>query len=418
MHRDSTVRRRTTMAHTPKTRTKRSSRARLLERLEGRTLLAAPIVITKGGTYTGTWESTDRNVAAVTVDTSEPVIILNSVVRGPGDLIESDTSHTNITVRNTKGYAVNPNVLGKTAGEFIDVYGFDNLVVENCYMEGTAGINALDYQGDRTANETVRIVGNRALNIDGRKSNGAGGYLDFNERTSKLDGHTETGYEYVQFVQFDKVNNVPGIEIAWNEVINEPGKSRPEDVISIYKSSGTRSSPIRIHDNYIEGAYTVKPWQADTEDANWEYDWGYSGGGIMLGDGSGSTAAQDSAYVKAYGNTVISTTNYGIAISAGHDLEYFDNRIFSAGVLPDGRPIAAQNVGAYVWDINKLGASRFYNNLAHHNLAGWVKANGSRNDYWTNDSSTMQNNVKYSGTVTRALEAAEHAAWQTRFAEW
>ena len=407
------------MAHTPQKKHNRKNRARLLERLEGRTMFAAPIVITKGGTYTGEWTSTDRSVAAVSVRTTEPVIILNSVVRGPGDLIESDTAHTNITVRNTRGYGVNPNVAGKTVGEFIDVYGFDNLVVENCYMEGTAGINVLDYLGDRTPNESVRIVGNKVLNIDGRKSDGAGGYLDFNERTSKIDGHTETGYEYKQFVQFDKINSVPGIEIAWNEVINEPGKSRTEDVISIYKSSGTAASPIRIHNNYIEGAYTVKPWQGDTEDANWEYDWSFSGGGIMLGDGWSSTGtAQDPAFVKAYDNTIISTTNYGMAISAGHDLEYYNNRIFSAGVLPDGRPIAAQNVGGYVWDISKKGPTRFYNNLAHHNVAGWVKANGSRNDYWTNDSSTMQNNTKYGGTVTRALEAAEHAAWQDRFEDW
>jgi len=390
---------------------------KLIEMLEQRTLMAAPLVITRGGTYTGTWESTNRSTPAISVNTTEPVIILNSVVRGPGDLIVSSTSHTNITVRNTKGYGVNPNVAGKTVGEFVDVYAFDNLVVENSYMEGTAGINALDYQGDHTLNETIKIVGNKALNIDGRKSNGAGGYLDFNERTSKADGHTETGYEYVQFVQFDKVYNVPGVEIAWNEVINEPGKSRPEDNISIYKSSGTASSPIRIHDNYIEGAYTVKPWQGDTSDANWTYDWSYSGGGIMLGDGMGSTGALDTGFVKAYDNTVISTTNYGMAISAGHDLEYFNNRIFSAGVLADGRPIAAQNVGAYVWDIHHGGPTRFYNNLAHDNLAGWVKANGSRNDYWTNDASTMPNNVKYSGTVTRALEAAEHAAWTLRFTQ-
>lgn len=401
------------MAHTRK---KNRRVPRLIERLEGRTLLAAPIVITKGGTYTGTWESTDRNVAAITVNTSEPVVILDSVVRGPGDLIESDTTHTNITVRNTRGYSVNPNVYGKAAGEFIEVDQFDNLVVENCYMEGTAGINLLTYAGDRTRAETVRIVGNKALNIDGRKSNGAGGYLDFNERTRRSDGHTQTGYDIVQFVQFDKVVGVPGVVVAWNEVINEPARSRVEDVINVYLSSGTAASPMLIHDNYIQGAYTVQPWLDDYSDATYDYDWSYSGGGILLGDGVGSTTAQDPAYVEAFGNTVISTTNYGVAIAAGHDLEYFNNRIFSAGVTPDGRAITQQNVGAYVWDSYKTGSTRFHDNLAHHNLAGWVKADGDRNDYWTNDWSTMSDNTKYSGTVTLALEAAEHQAWKDRFA--
>src|SRR6187549_2414429 len=95
---------------------------KLIEMLEQRTLMAAPLVFTRGGTYTGTWESTNRSTPAISVNTTEPVIILNSVVRGPGDLIVSSTSHTNITVRNTKGYGVNPNVAGKAVGEFVDVY--------------------------------------------------------------------------------------------------------------------------------------------------------------------------------------------------------------------------------------------------------------------------------------------------------
>ena len=63
--------------------------------------------------------------------------------------------------------------------------------------------------------------------------------------------------ELMQFLQIEKVQNVPGIEIGWNQVINEPGKSRVEDNISIYESSGTSGSPILIHDNYINGAYTI-----------------------------------------------------------------------------------------------------------------------------------------------------------------
>src|SRR3954452_15676696 len=114
----------------------------------------------------------------------------------------------------------------------------------------------------------------------------------------------------MQFLQFDKVSNVPGIDIGWNEVVNEAGKSRVEDNISIYKSSGSAASPMSIHDNYIQGAYTIKPAQADYSDGTYSYDWSYSGGGIILGDGVGSTTAQDPAYVKVFNNQVVSTTNY------------------------------------------------------------------------------------------------------------
>ena len=396
----------------------RKNRARtfnkVLETLEHRRLLAGTIVITKGGTYSGEWESLDRNVPAVQVKTAEPVIIEDSIVRGTGDLIVSGAEHTNITIRNVQGYGLNPNVYGKTAGDFISVEKFDNLVVEGSYFEHLKGINLLNYAGDRTPAETVRIVNNSALNIDGRKSDGSGGYLNFNERTNKATGVEEDGYDYAQFVQFDKVQGVPGIEIAWNQVINEPGNSRVEDNISMYKSSGTSASPILIHDNYIQGAYTIKPWQDDYSDATYDYDWGFSGGGIMLGDGVGTSPATDPSYVEAYQNTVISTTNYGIALSAGHHLTAYNNRTISAGKLADGRTIANQNVGFYVWDSYGAGSSHFYSNIARDNVSGWVQG-GGRNDWWSPVSSNVVNNVHLSGTITLATEAAELARWQAAF---
>jgi hypothetical protein len=242
-------------------------------------------------------------------------------------------------------------------------------------MEGTSGISLYDYRGNYSATETVRVLNNQALNIDGRKSNGQGGWLDFNKRTRISDGFSEDGFKKVQFLQLNQVRDLPGVEIGWNQIINEPGKSRVEDNISIYKSSGTEASPIRIFNNYIQGAYNIKPWQSDYSDGTWNYKWSYSGGGIMLGDGEGS------AYVRALKNQVISTTNYGIAIYTGHDMIFFENRVLSSGLLPDGRPIVAQNVGVYIWDGKATGPANFYNNSAHDNIVGWMK-NGKRNDWW------------------------------------
>ena len=62
------------------------------------------------------------------------------------------------------------------------------------------------------------------------------------------------------------------IDIGWNEVINTPGASDVEDVISLYKSGGTSAQPARIHNNFIWGAFPNPIGN------------GYSGGGIMVGD--------------------------------------------------------------------------------------------------------------------------------------
>jgi hypothetical protein len=387
-----------------------------LEHFEQRTLLSGPLVITTGGTYSGTFESFDRNVPAITIQTSQPVVIENSILRGRGALISSSFAHSKITVRNTQGFGLNPNVLGKAPGRFVDVENFDSMRIENCYLENTAGIYLLNYAGNRTASQSISIVDNKAKNIDGRRSNGTGGWLDYNTRTAKKrKSSSEDGMDLVQFVQFDKIQSVPGMEIAWNEVVNEPGNSRVEDNINIYQSSGTPSSALRIHDNYIQGAYTIKPWQSNTSDTSYNYDWSFSGGGILLSDGVGSTAGGDPAFVRAFNNQIVSTTNYGIAIAAGHDNEFYNNRIVSSGLLPDGRAIANQNVGAYVWDSYSIGTKRFYNNKSYNNLVGWVQGSG-RNDWWSPDLSTVNSNIHWPGTITRAVETAEYTLWLGKLA--
>ena len=376
---------------------------------------SGPIVITSGGTYSGNWQSDNPDVAAVTIRTTAPVIIENSNLQGKGNLIETAVAHVDLTVRNSRGYGLNPGVAGRVPGRFLDGQSFDNIRIENNYIEGTSGIWLLSFKGQSATGDTVKILNNQVRNIDGRKSDGAGGWLDFNTRTRISDGYKEDGYKLVQFVQLDKVQNVPGIEIAWNEVINEPGKSRVEDNINIFLSSGTAASPILIHDNYIQGAYTIKPWQDNTSDGTWNYDWNFSGGGILLGDGNPTSAGQAAAYVKAYNNQVVSTTNYAIAIAAGHDNVFYSNRMISSDRLPDGRTIVGENSGAYIWNSYKVTASHFYNNSGHDNHVGWLQGS-ARRDWWVPDATSWTNNNKFSGVITLNTEAAELASWKKKLA--
>ncbi|MGE5611353.1 MAG: carbohydrate-binding protein [Bacillota bacterium] len=341
---------------------------------------AGPITITAGGTYTGSWESLDPNVPAVQIETSEPVIIQNSSIRSRGDLIKATGDGADLTIRNTAGYALNPNVLNQSPGRFLRVDGFVRVMVENSYMEGTAGIYVANYVGDYTSAQTVKILRNRALNIDGRFSNGNGGFLSGPD-----------DYSFAQFFQLNGVHDLTAAEVAWNEVINEPGRSRVEDNISIHDSSGTSASPLLIHDNYIRGAYPADP----------AHDTTYTGGGIMLSDNG-------SSYVRAYNNQVIGTSNYGIAISSGHDNALYGNRIISSGLLPDGKTAASQNVGAYIW--NQNGELTFANNIGYSNVIGWISAS-RRNDWWVPDAAQWLNNASLPDPLTQSTEANEWATW-------
>src|SRR5687767_6706127 len=141
---------------------------------------AKTLSITRGGTYSG------GEYDSIAINTAEAVVIENVTLRGPGHLITSHYKHANVTIRNVRGVGVNPNVAGRCPGRFVHLEGFDHVVIENCELVGTSGVYLLDYAGARSPSNTVKILRNRAKNIDGRKSDGKGGYQGGGERAAEL----------------------------------------------------------------------------------------------------------------------------------------------------------------------------------------------------------------------------------------
>ena len=362
----------------------------------GPIVYSGPITITKGGTYSGNWEAT-TNKTAVYIATKEPVIIENSNIRSRGNLISGFGN--NLTVRNVRGYALNPNVAGKTAGRAVNAEEVLNLRVENSFFSGTTGIYVRKFLGNAAQGDGIRILRNQFRNTDGRISDGNGGYTD--------------QHGVVQAVLFNDVKRMPNAEIAWNEIINEPGKSRTEENINFYISSGTPQNPIRVHDNYIQGAYSAKP----TTDSS------YPGGGILVGDGVVSDPL-DSGYTEVYNNQVVGTTNHGISIDGGTGNNVHDNRVVGSGRTPDGQRLPAANVGLYVWDMSggqKRSPATFGSNRMVNNVVGWtrVAADGktSNNPTWFPDcgvNGTVCSGNQDLGTITLAMEQQEYQRWQDK----
>jgi hypothetical protein len=363
---------------------------------------SGPLTITQGGTYSGNWKSTDPNTPAVTVATTAPVLIQNSYVTGPNDLIADRFTRSHLTVKNVIGIAVNPNVRGQINGLFIDAENPSLLDVENCYFEDVPfGVWVRGYGGSRNGTETITILNNRGRNMIGLESDGNNGYLP-----------GETYWQWAHAIQLSNMASVPGIQIAWNEIVNYPYQSLVNENINFYDSGGTADSPAAIHDNYIQGAYA---WDPAIDN--------YNGGGFTT-DGSGTDTVQTaSAYNSVYNNQIVGTVNMGIEFGAGHDNVAYGNTVISSGLLSDGTKIPAQNVGLTVYDAyGNVANGSMYNNEMHSNTVGWMcwasrcDWDAYRNDkYFPLDNSDYSTNQSISANpITLEAEDSEYAAWLTK----
>jgi hypothetical protein len=365
---------------------------------------SGPIIITQGGTYSGNWRSTDPHTAAVTVATTEPVLIENSFVTGPSDLINDPYWGNNLTVKNVVGVGTNPNISGQPYGMFVDAQNPALLDVENCYFENVHyGIWVRGYAGNRDGTQTITILNNRSRNLLGLVSDGNGGFLPGNQY-----------WAWSHAIQLSNVFLVPGIRIGWNELINYPYRSLVNEVINLYDAGGTDASPAQIHDNFIEGAYPYDPAVNS-----------YNGGGITTDGSSSDTVASAPSFNHVYNNQVIGTVNMGIEFGAGHDNLAWNNTVISSGLLPNGAKIPAQNVGLTIYDVyGNRARGTMYNNDMHGNTVGWMcwaarcAWDGYRNDeYFPDDSGDYGTNSSVAANpIPLAAETKQYSLWLSRTA--
>lgn len=379
--------------------------------LESATVFAGPLRIVAGGTYTGNWESQDPATPAIVVDTTEPVVITNCVLRGRANLISVGVEGVDVTVRNCRGYGLDPGVAGQERGAFFEAYRVARLTFEHNYMEGLAeGVVLIEYGGSASGGPAVTIRYNRVRNLMGLYSDGQGGVQLSGDLGNEGNGN--------HVVILDKLQQLPGAEIGWNEIVNDPYLSSVGDKVNIYRSSGTVAAPIVIHDNFIRGGYGVIPTTPE-----------YSGGGVITDGGSDDDAQSATAFVEIHDNQFVSGPNFGAAIDAGHDIEVFNNRTVSTGQLGDGEWIATPyGNGFNVWNGYNQSGDVYFNNTAHDNVAGWVieLTDGSgarvpppvRHDYYLPDcaSGGCIGNVSLPDPVQAASEESEYALWVNKLA--
>ena len=164
-----------------------------------------------------------------------------------------------------------------------------------------------------------------------------------------------------------------------------------------------------IHDNYVQGAYPAKPG-ADK----------YTGGGIITDGPLTDNPALAAAFIDIYQNQVVSTANYGVAISSGHDNSIYNNRVVSSGYVCNGVSMTSSYAnGANNWNYLNQPATVFFNNAVYNNYIGLVKKNSSgvitRSDWYLPGQTANYVNTNWvpndSQHPTQADEANEYQSW-------
>jgi hypothetical protein len=362
---------------------------------------SGPILISSGGTYSGNWTSRNPNVPAITIVTDEPVIIRNSTVSGSGTLISiagTAEEPANVIIENVTGTAL-AGFVGRQRGRFVSAAHVAVLQVTHCTMTGVSfGV----YLADSTIT-SLSISNNSVSNMEDRASNGHGGLTT--ERPSL--GH---------YVLLNGVDAPNGAEIAWNQVIDTPGEASVEDIVNIFLSrGGSDNQPIRIHDNYLQGAFSTGAAS-------------YTGGGIIT-DGASDSLQTATGFVQIENNQVVHTANYGVSIDAGHDVMASNNRVVSCGKNAAGAWIAMNySQAAILW--NDFKSSQFFNNSISGTAGGLVRPGTSGNpmvaDLWDPGVSEGPNNTVSDNAFTDPCiaeddnslepEYAEKALWETKLA--
>ena len=263
--------------------------------------MSGPVTITTGGTYSGTYESRDPNTPAVTIATTQPVVLDGAVIRHTGNGVFAQSTRANLTVKNSRFTALAP---ASGIVEQLDVYAYQPtaLVVEhNSFTDGHG----------------ITIGGNNLLTSPFSIS-----YNDF------VNVGRYNAVELIGPIHTDKVL-APGGTVRWNRCTATYGQSVSEDAFGIYQTNGASGNPIEIGHNLVNGVY---PHGGNGS--------GFTGAAFDLGDGGGS-------WLYGHDNVAVNFTNVGLAISSGHDIQHRDSVAVYDGRagFSDSGPIVSSTFG-------------------------------------------------------------------------
>jgi len=330
--------------------------------LNGSALIASPTIVIGTGNYMPNgdvnWDNppTLDSIGAVSVSSSSNesytykhidlasdnameftdvsgIVIENCLITNCGgtgiNLLRCDT----VTIRNCRITDTNGNVISTGQAMYIDDCG-DDIIIEGNWLE--------DVSAGVTFNQCDSVTGYR---------------VRYNFFKNMQRSHNQGEGVFAQYC---------GPMDLWvhdNTFYGVPADCVVEDWINMYRSYGTSSLPIRIYNNRIQGSGTSA-----------------SGGGIMSSDVGSEGVTSAVGWVLVYDNWLVDPGQYGIAMTAGHDVDVYDNSVFSSSNNPN---ISISNVGIYA---ARYGTSStpgsFYGCTITGNNVLWYEAGGTEEGSW------------------------------------
>lgn len=248
---------------------------------------------------------------AVNIERSGPIVVSGTHGRVIEGLHISNPSGTCLRIEGSSNVVVRNSVLGPCGGRAVEIVNSSKVTLDSLQIvDVESGVLALESQTVAVEKTTFKNAGRN-------------------------------------FVQFDKVTG-PGNIVDGNRGSNQLGGSSAEDFVSIYKSGGTSSSPLRVTDNHLSNGGPSA-----------------SGSGIMVGDKGGS-------HIVVQSNVLSDTGQTGIGVAGGDHIKVIDNKVTSSS-----HPWS--NVGIYVWDQGSVGCSEIE---VRGNVVAWRNADGTYNASW------------------------------------
>jgi pectate lyase len=249
----------------------------------------------------------------------------------------ADIDGNGVNIKGSNNVIIRNCFFNKGTAEAISIENSSTITIENCLFNGvTTGVYGLESQ-------TIKITCNQFVNVRQRSGGGRG-----------------------QFVQFNNVTGA-GNAIENNRGENFAGESDPEDLISLFSSSGTAASPISVRNNIFRGGGPST-----------------SGGGIMSGDYGGG-------YQVVENNTLLDPGQYGIAAAGGSNISLINNKIYAKQQPFTNNPL-------YVWAQQGASCS---NITVKGNRVNWTDKNGSINNGW-NAGNCSNTSFEYPTTISLA----------------